>query len=139
MLNNFIKLGGSAMIIKELVDRVRNARNDREKAIRRNKAGALALGVSIGCTVGAVAGVLFAPKAGKETREDVGRRSKDAWEKIKDTTSSTGQRLVSAMDEKGSQVYAAAGKCVDAAKEVLHESVVQEEVAVPKKKEAVSK
>lgn len=126
------------MIVKELIDRVRNARSDREKSIRRNQAGVLALGVSIGCTVGAVAGVLFAPKAGKETREDVSRRSKDAWEKIKDNTSSTGQRLVSAVEEKGSQVYAAAEKCVDAAKEVLHESVVKEE-AVPKKIAAVSK
>jgi len=121
------------MIVKELVDRLRNVRSDREKSIRRNQAGALALGVSIGCTVGAVAGVLFAPKAGKETREDVGRRSKDAWEKIKDNTASTGQRLVTAVEEKGSQVYAAAEKCVDAAKEVLHEQVVKAEEVGPKK------
>ncbi len=127
------------MIVKELVDRLRNVRSDRQKSIRRNQAGALALGVSIGCTVGAVAGVLFAPKAGKETREDVSRRSKDAWEKIKDNTSSTGQRLVTAMEEKGSQVYAAAEKCVDAAKEVLHEPVVKAEEAGSKKIGAVSK
>lgn len=132
-------LGGSAMIVKELVDRLRNAKSDREKSIRRNQAGVLALGVSIGCTVGAVAGVLFAPKAGKDTREDVSRRSKDAWGKIKDNTSSTGQRMVSAMEGKGSQVYAAAEKCVDAAKEVLHEPVVKEEEAVLKKTGAVSK
>ena len=131
-------LGGSTMIVKELLERVRNARSDRQKAIRRNQAGVLALGVSIGCTVGAVAGVLFAPKAGKETREDVSRRSKDAWEKIKDNTSSTGHRLASAVEEKGSQVYAAAEKCVDAAREVLHEPVVKEEPA-PKKIGVVSK
>lgn len=125
--------GGSAMIVKELVDRLRNVRSDREKSMRRNQAGALALGISIGCTVGAVAGVLFAPRAGKETREDVSRRSKDAWVKIKDTTSSTGQRLVTAVEEKGSQVYAAAEKCVDAAKEVLHEPAVKEEVTGHKK------
>jgi gas vesicle protein len=132
-------LGGSAMIVKELVDRLRNARSDREKSMRRNKAGVLALGVSIGCTVGAVAGVLFAPKAGKETREDVGRRGRDAWEKIKDNTSSTGHRLVSAMEEKGSQVYAAAEKCVDAAKEVLHEPVLKEEVIGPNNSREVIK
>ncbi len=115
------------MIVKELVDRLRNARSDRERTIRRNQAGVLALGVSIGCTVGAVAGVLFAPKAGKQTRDDVSRCSKDAWEKIKDNTSTTGKRLVTAMEEKRSQVYAAAEKCVDAAKEVLHEPVIKEE------------
>ena len=127
------------MIVKELVDRLRNARSDREKSIRRNQAGVLALGVSIGCTVGAVAGVLFAPRAGKETREDVSRRSKEVWEKIKDNTSSTGQRLVTAVEEKGSQVYAAAEKCVDAAKEVLHEPAAKEEVTGSKKLGAVAK
>lgn len=127
------------MIVKEFVDRLRNATSDRQKSIRRNQAGALALGVSIGCTVGAVAGVLFAPRAGKETREDVSRRSKDAWEKIKDTASSTGQRMVKAIEEKGSQVNVAAEKCVDAAKEVLHEPVAKEEEAVAKNKGAVSK
>ena len=127
------------MIVKELVDRLRNVRIVREKSIRRNQAGALALGVSIGCAVGAVAGVLFAPKAGKEAREDISRRSKDAWEKIKDNTASTGQRLVTAMEEKGSQVYAAAEKCVDAAKEVLHEPTAKEEVTGPKKLGVVAK
>ena len=139
MYKKFMMLGGSAMIVKELVDRLRNVRSDREKSIRRNQAGALALGVSIGCTIGAVAGVLFAPRAGKETREDVSRRSRDAWEKIKDNTSSTGQRLVTAMEEKGSQVYAAAEKCVDAAKEVLHEPAAKTEETGHKKLAAVSK
>jgi gas vesicle protein len=133
MLNNFLVLGGSAMIVKELMDRLRNARGDREKLVRRNQAGALALGVSIGCTVGAVAGLLFAPRAGKETREDVSRRSRDAWEKIKDNASSTGHRMVNAIEEKGSQVNTAAEKCVAAAKEVLHDPVKIEEKIEPKK------
>lgn len=119
MYKNFMVLGGSVMIVKELVDRLRTARNARQKSIRRNRAGALAVGVSIGCTVGAVAGILLAPKAGKETREDVRQLGKDAWVKIKDNTSSTKLRLVNAMEEKGSQVYVAAGKIVDVAKEVL--------------------
>ncbi len=127
------------MIVKELVDRLRNVRSDREKTIRRNQAGVLALGVSIGCTVGAVAGILFAPKAGKETRDDVSRCSKDAWEKIKDNTSTTGKRLVNAIEEKGSQVYVAAEKCVDAAKEVLHEPVVKGEEMAAKKLAVVVK
>jgi gas vesicle protein len=114
------------MIVKELVDRLRNARSARENSIRRNRAGALAVGVSVGCAVGAVAGILFAPKSGKETRDDVSRLGKDAWVKIKDNTISTEQQLVNAMEEKGSQVYVAAGKIVDAAKEVLHDPAEKE-------------
>lgn len=109
------------MIITELIDRVRHARSDREKAMQRSKAGMLALGVSIGCTVGAVAGVLFAPRSGKETREDVSRRSCEAWEKIRDNVSANSHRLVTAIEEQGTRARTAAEKAVDAAKEVIQE------------------
>jgi gas vesicle protein len=114
------------MLVKDLVDRLRQARNAREKSLRRSKAGALAVGVSIGCTLGAAAGILFAPKAGKETREEVGLRGREAWEKIKDNASVSGSRLMHAVEGKGAQARTAAGKCVDAAKEVLHEPIEQE-------------
>lgn len=120
------------MIVKELVNRLSNARWDREKLLRRNQAGVLALGLSIGCTVGAVAGILLAPRAGKETREDVSRRSREAWEKLKDNASSTGHRMVNAMEEKGCQVYTAAEKCAAAAQEVLHDPVKSVEEIVSK-------
>ena len=92
------------MIMKEIADRLRQARTDREKALRRKKSGILALGVAIG----AVAGVLFAPKAGKETREDLSQRGSEAWEKIKENASHTGHRLVSAVEERGARVRTAA-------------------------------
>lgn len=132
MYKNIMVMGGSVMIIKEVVDRLRNVRSARENSIRRNRAGALAVGISIGCTVGAVAGILFAPKSGRETREDVSRLGKDAWVKIKDNTISTQQQLVNAMEEKGSQVYVAAGKIVEAAKEVLHDPMGKEETGLKK-------
>jgi gas vesicle protein len=103
ILKNLITVGGSAMIMKEIADRLRQARIDREKALRRKKTGILALGVAIG----AVAGVLFAPKTGKETREDLSQRGCKAWGKIKENASHTGHRLVSAVEEKRSSVRTA--------------------------------
>jgi gas vesicle protein len=103
ILKNLITVGGSAMIMKEIADRLRQARTDREKALRRKKTGILALGVAIG----AVAGVLFAPKTGKETRADLSQRGCEAWEKIKENASHTGHRLVSAVEEKKSSVRTA--------------------------------
>ena len=120
------------MIIRNFIDQVRHARSDREKAARRNKAGILALGVSIGCTVGAVAGVLFAPRAGKDTREDVSRRGSEAWEKIKDSVSSNGHRLVQAIEEKGACLCTAGAKCDDAVKEPLQEPTGKAEKSNPK-------
>ncbi len=121
------------MIVTELLDRMRHARGVREKEMRRNSAGMLALGVSIGCTVGAVAGLLLAPRTGKEAREEVSRRSSEAWGKIKDNVSTNGQRLADTLEEQGARVHKAAEKGVDAVKEVLTESSAKAEKAESKK------
>jgi gas vesicle protein len=84
-----------------MADRVRQARIDRQKTLRLKKAGILALGVA----TGSVAGVLLAPKTGKEMREDLSQRGCETWEKIKENASHTGHRLVSAVEEKSSENY----------------------------------
>ncbi|GAB6193956.1 YtxH domain-containing protein [Desulfocastanea catecholica] len=107
------------MIIKDFIDHVRHAKSERENAARRSKAGMLALGVSIGCTVGAVAGILLAPRSGKETRDDVTLRGSEAWEKIKDNVSTNGHRLVHVLKENGASVGAAVEKESEAVEESL--------------------
>jgi len=41
-------------------------------------------GVLIGGLIGAVAGILFAPKSGKETREDIARKTDDLIQKARE-------------------------------------------------------
>ena len=41
-------------------------------------------GVLIGGLIGAAVGILFAPKSGKETREDIARKTEDIIKKAKD-------------------------------------------------------
>jgi gas vesicle protein len=127
MLKNLIMVGGSAMIMKEIADRVRQARIYRKKTLRLKKAGILALGVTIGSTVGVLAGVLFAPKAGKETRENLIQRGCEAWGKIQENVSHAGHRLTSAIEEKSSHVRTAAEKNADAAKGAFKESPKKDE------------
>lgn len=122
LLSTFIKVGGTAVIIKDIADRIINTRLTREQTLRRNRAGMLALGVAIGGTVGAVAGVLFAPRAGSETRKELGRYGGEAWGQVKESVSATSHRLVDAVEEKGSRVRAAAEKGVDAARASLGDS-----------------
>jgi gas vesicle protein len=122
LLNNLIKVGGSAVILKEIADRILDTRISREQTLRRDRAGMLALGVVIGSAAGAVAGVLLAPKSGKETREELSRYSCETWGKMKDNATATGHRLVDAVEEKGSRMRTAAEKGVDAARESLQES-----------------
>ena len=121
LLNNLIKVGGSAVILKEIADRIRDTRINREQTLRRNRTGMLALGVAIGGTVGAVAGILLAPKAGKETRADLSRYSCETWGRAKDSVSTAGHRLVDAVEEKSGRLRTAAEKGVDAARESLQE------------------
>jgi gas vesicle protein len=46
--------------------------------------GNLLMGLFIGGLVGAVLGILYAPKSGKETREDIARKTEDLLEKAKE-------------------------------------------------------
>lgn len=118
---NLIVIGGSAMIMKEIADRVRQARIDREKTLRLKRVRALALGVTIGSAVGALAGVLFAPRAGKETREDLIQRGCETWGKIQENASHIGHRLTSAVEEINSRVHTAAGRRADGAEGAFEE------------------
>lgn len=122
LLSTLIKVGGTAVIIKDLADRIINTRLCREQALRRNRAGMLALGVAIGGTVGAVAGILFAPRPGSETRKELGRYGGEAWGQLKENVSATSHSLVDAVEEKGSRVLTATGKGVDAARASLSDS-----------------
>lgn len=48
---------------------------------KTNTAGKVATGVALGALAGAAAGILFAPKSGKETRKDIEKLAKDTKEK----------------------------------------------------------
>ena len=69
------------MSIMELIERGKRAR--KQKA-RKQFLQNVALGAAVGVTVGAVAGVLLAPKSGKETREDVVKAVKKLPDKAKE-------------------------------------------------------
>jgi gas vesicle protein len=121
------------MIIKDFIDHMRHTRSDRENALRRNKVGILALGVSIGCTVGAVAGLLLAPRSGKETRDDLTRSGSEAWDKIKDNVSANCHRLVHIGEGQENFAGASAEKESGVAKEPLQEPSAKAEKTVSKK------
>lgn len=122
LLNNLIKVGGSAVILKDIADRLASTRIHREQTLRRERAGMLTLGIAIGGAVGAVAGILLAPKAGKETRADLSRYSCETWGKAKESVSTAGHRFVDAVEEKSGRMRTAAEKGVDAARESLQDS-----------------
>ena len=59
------------------------AREDRRKKFL-NTAGKVAAGLTTGLAIGGAAGLLFAPKSGEETREDIKEFYGQQKEKVKD-------------------------------------------------------
>ena len=68
-------------MIKELLDL---AGKDKKKTQRAKNAKKLAVGVGAAATVGVAAGILLAPKAGKETREDIKNKAEEVIDNTKE-------------------------------------------------------
>jgi gas vesicle protein len=91
-----------------------------EKTTNTGSKGGLLKGAIIGGAVGAAAGLLFAPKAGRELREDLKNRYSDVHQKTKDVVSDVAAKTQGMVKEVGQQATDIADKtrsAVSAAKE----------------------
>jgi len=60
--------------------KLRELKKQKEKKDNLDTAKKIGVGVAIGLVAGATAGILSAPKSGKETREDICKKGKDVQE-----------------------------------------------------------
>lgn len=133
MLLNMIKAGGCIMILNELVNKVRNIRSSSAKDMRRNRNKNIVIGIGIGSALGVAAGILFAPKSGKETRHIIADQTSETIKNIKDNVVATNAKISAAVREKGSRWREAGQKGFEAVKETLkkpgEEEVIKAESA----------
>jgi gas vesicle protein len=61
-------------------------------------------GIGIGVLVGAVAGLLLAPKSGEDIREDLGRSVSDLSDKVTELGRQVGQKMSSVVDRTRASV-----------------------------------
>ena len=90
--------------------------NKKKKKQKAKMVKTATLTAALGVTAGATAGVLFAPKSGKETREDIANKSSDTIDKLVKKTKATkaaiskkvseGKKDVSTAKEKISEYLA---------------------------------
>jgi gas vesicle protein len=73
-------------------DYIENLRYEREKQQKKETAMKVLSGLAIGTVIGGVIGILFAPKAGKETRQEIS-------EKVKETAAVTGEKVKETLQE----------------------------------------
>ena len=71
-----------------MIQEIRDALNGTYQRRARNNAIA---GLTTGLLIGALAGILFAPKSGKETRVDLREGAKIGAEKVKETAHHVGE------------------------------------------------
>lgn len=64
----------------------------------------LLAGFGLGALIGALAGLLFAPKAGSETREELGKKAKELKDKSEDWIKDQKARAQQMIDEKRGQL-----------------------------------
>lgn len=119
MVMNIIKAGGYIMVLNELINQINQARRSRAKALRRDRTKNMVIGVGIGTAVGAAAGILFAPKSGKETRQIIADRTSETVINLKESVAAAKERIAASAAEKSSRLREAGQKGVEAAKETL--------------------
>ena len=67
-------------------------------------------GIGIGVLVGAVAGLMLAPKSGEQTREDLGQSLDDLNDKVTELGRALGHKVSTAVDRARAQVVQKLGE-----------------------------
>ena len=122
MVMNIIKAGGYMLMLNELANQVKEIQRSREKARHEKNRKSLMLGAGIGTVLGVTAGILFAPKSGKETRQIIADRTGESARNLKDRAAATREKISESARQTGSKVQTAAKKGAEAAKESLKEN-----------------
>ena len=107
------------MLLNELANQVRKIRSSRTRDMRRNRNKNIVIGIGIGSALGVAAGILFAPKSGKETRQNIIDRTSETIKNFKDNVVATNARISASVREKGSRWREAGHKGFEAVKETL--------------------
>jgi gas vesicle protein len=131
-LMNLIKTGGYAMMLKEVAERVMTLRNRRRIAQRRQNAKNLLLGATIGTAAGAAMGLLFAPRSGRETRDQISQRTGETLDTVKARVSDAGERIVDRVQSRTARLRIAAEACSENIKDAVRE--LDEEIDLKGKK-----
>jgi gas vesicle protein len=80
--------------------------NDEDKSVLVS----VLAGIGIGVLVGAIAGLLLAPKSGQETREDLSRSMGDLSDKVSELGRTVSQKVSSVVERTRAQVVQKLGE-----------------------------
>lgn len=104
------------MILNNLADQAKQIQIARTRTLRQNRAKNMAIGAGIGTAIGVVAGILFAPKPGRETRQIISDRTCEALKDFKDNIASAKSKVSDAVKENADQASKTSQKTAKDAK-----------------------
>jgi hypothetical protein len=106
MIENFLKLGGYAVLAREAADFVLNSKSNRKK--EQNAALANSISASlIGLAVGVGVGLLFAPRAGRETREIISETTHNQIDRLQLEIAERKKQINEAIKTKKDELFSA--------------------------------
>ena len=118
---NIAKAGGSAIVMKTVVDRILTLKDRRRLTQRRTRTRNLLIWATIGTVTGAAAGLLLAPQSGRKTREMISTRTGHAIDEIKSRASEAGDMLNEQVRGRAARVRTAAETCASSVMEAVGE------------------
>ena len=92
-----------------------NLRYEREKQQKKRSALKVLSGLAVGSVIGGFAGVLFAPKAGKETRLEIAEKVKETAAATRDKVNETVHEVKEKVEELKDKRITVADKTADPA------------------------
>ncbi len=122
MWMNLVKTGGYIMVLNELANQANQIRHARARAVRRNKVRSMVIGAGIGTTIGIAVGILFAPRAGKETRRIIAERAGETVKELEENAAAAKAHVSAVVTEKSSRLREAGQKVIRTAKERLEKA-----------------
>ncbi|WP_319394335.1 YtxH domain-containing protein [uncultured Desulfobacter sp.] len=105
------------VILNDLANQVKKIRGFQTKTMRHARNRNIIIGASIGSALGLAAGILFAPKSGREIRQGISDRTCETVKNLKENVTVTRARMFDAASKKEAHLHDAGKKGGDSKNE----------------------
>ncbi|WP_053943400.1 YtxH domain-containing protein [Kallipyga gabonensis] len=119
-----------------IIDYIEAKNRERVMKARVEDASKVGIGVLMGLVIGGAAGVLYAPKAGEETRKDLAKKAQETTDKVKAGAQDAIDRAAEYRDELQSKVTAI-GPAIESGLSAAQKSLDDNEKSIKEKVEKV--
>jgi gas vesicle protein len=93
------------IVLNELANQVKKIKGFQTKTMRHARNRNIIIGAGIGSALGLAAGILFAPKSGREIRQGISDRTCETVKNLKENVTATRARVFNAASKKDAHLH----------------------------------